>query len=716
MKKIIALVLIAAALMSLAACGKGADGPVETVEVPAEYDEVKYELALTAEFLDLPVGMAYASAQCRVGDTVWLGGGGESGAVIGPVSLGGDKGGGLAGMPEGCEAVYAMCTAGDNIAVLAGSEAKVLEDGNGDIFESAERLELLQFNGAEFVSRTELGQQYPYTFHYMMEIDGNLYILCRDALIMLAPDGSELGRFEHGDRNISMESMCVFNGELVVLARDLNSFVTRFYRLDEQTLALCGEAEILDDNGRVFSGLGVVNDALTVDTGSGVYVLDGDFQLGDALFYWDELFVSGGYQSFEEIDGGYLFFDPYQEKLCLARWKEARVRKTVVMATDNGYGEALSLASDFNRSQDVYFVKVNVYQAYEDGDIMRLQAETGAGNWPDLFAFSQRGTLAEMRDELTLDNLYDYLDADTELSRDDLMQPVLRAMEQDGALYWLPWKFWIQTLIGPESLIGQPGISVEDARRIARENDLVPIQQWITREGLLETYSAVAAQQFVDWDSGTCSFDSEEFASILELCAELPASADVSDGLDAYTGPNDPSLLDKYFVMNPMLLTTQFTNRNGDFCFAGYPDAAGNGSLFYIPLKLAITAGAQEKQGAWEFIRFVLGEEEQSADVAGGNNGLCMNAAAFEWLLDELVKAGPTAYGNNREFTVEFTADDARKLRELVDGTVLVLGADPTLEKIISDCAAAYFAGEKSAEEAARDIQGRAGIYVSERN
>ncbi len=357
---------------------------------------------------------------------------------------------------------------------------------------------------------------------------------------------------------------------------------------------------------------------------------------------------------------------------------------------------------------------VNVYQAYEDGEIMRLQTETGAGNWPDIFAFTERGTLSEMRDEMTLDNLYDYLDADAELSRDDLMQPVLRAMEQDGAMYWLPWKFWMQTLVGPQSLVGQPGISVEDARRIAQENGLVPIHQWLTREGQLEIYCSVAAQQFVDWDSGTCSFDSEEFVRILELCGELPARADVEQG-EQYVGPNDPYLLTKYYVMNPVNLTALNSNRDGDYCFAGYPDAAGNGSLFYPVIRLAIPAGAQEKQGAWEFIRFVLGEEEQAADVAGGNGGLCMNAAAFEWLLDELVKAGPTAYGNNREFTVEFTAGDAQKLRELVDGTVLVMGADPTLEKIISDCAAAYFSGDKSAEAVARDIQARAVIYVAER-
>ncbi len=103
MKKIIAFALAAAMLMSLFGCGKTAETPAEGADVPAAaVDEVKYELTLTAELLDLPAGMDYASAQCRVGDTVWLGGEGESGAVIGSVSLSGGEGGGLLELPEGC--------------------------------------------------------------------------------------------------------------------------------------------------------------------------------------------------------------------------------------------------------------------------------------------------------------------------------------------------------------------------------------------------------------------------------------------------------------------------------------------------------------------------------------------------------------------------------------------------------------------------------------
>lgn len=671
--------------------------------------EIEYELTLTAEFLELPESMVHATAQCREGYRIWLGGASDSGAVMGWVSHDGG-GSGLFAMPEGCDFVYALCTVGENVAALAGSVPALYVDAQGKTVYTDEpegRLELLMFDGTELVSGTELDGRYGQTFHSMLELDGNFYILCQNRLIKLSPDGAELARFEHGEQNVLMLAMRFYGGELVVAARDLNSHGTRFYRLNVDNLSLNSEVFIPET---VISGMGMVNDALVVDTGMGVVALDAEFQFGDPVFEWAELFTSGGYQEIDELAGGFLFFDTYQTQVCCARWKQARVRKTVVMAADTFYGEAQTLAADFNRSQDEYYLEIKTYNAYDEGELMRLQTEIGAGNWPDLFAFENPGTLAEMRDERSLENLYYYLDGDPGLSAEDLMPQVLGVMERRGALYWMPWKFWIYTLIAPESLAGGPGISAEDTLRIARENGLAPIEQWITREELLSRYSAAAIRQFVDWDSGTCSFDSEEFVNMLRLCGEMFASGDVNKG-EAYTGPNDPALLSNYILSSLVNLAALNSVYGGDYCFAGYPEAQGSGSLFLIPLKLAITAGAQEKQGAWEFVKFALGEAEQSAEFSV-NRGFSPNLAVFERELDAALREGVTnTFGEKREITGE----DAHKFRELIDGTRLLMDADPTLEKIISDCAAAYFAGDRSAEDTARDIQGRAAIYVAER-
>lgn len=76
-------------------------------------------MVLVAESLELPEGMAYASAQCLDGDTIWLGGMSQDGAALGSVNLDGETF--LVDMPKGCEYVYAACKVDKGIAVLAGT-------------------------------------------------------------------------------------------------------------------------------------------------------------------------------------------------------------------------------------------------------------------------------------------------------------------------------------------------------------------------------------------------------------------------------------------------------------------------------------------------------------------------------------------------------------------------------------------------------------------
>lgn len=61
-----------------------------------------------------------------------------------------------------------------------------------------------------------------------------------------------------------------------------------------------------------------------------------------------------------------------------------------------------------------------------------------------------------------------------------------------------------------------------------------------------------------------------------------------------------------------------------------------------------------------------------------------------------------------------FTAEDGEKLRALVEASTKMIRDDPALRQIIHDEAAAFLAGQREADEAAKLIQSRAAIYVAE--
>ena len=57
---------------------------------------------------------------------------------------------------------------------------------------------------------------------------------------------------------------------------------------------------------------------------------------------------------------------------------------------------------------------------------------------------------------------------------------------------------------------------------------------------------------------------------------------------------------------------------------------------------------------------------------------------------------------------------DAAQFYALLDSTTVLAGLDGQLAEILREEAAAYFAGSMTAEQAARNIQSRASIYLQE--
>ena len=713
MKEIIALILTAAALLSLCACGKstGADTVAGTPTTAARdsagagvWASGGDGMELRAELLDLPEGMAYASAQCRAGNTVWLGGVSESGAVIGPVSLDGAAGG-LLELPEECEFVHAMCYAEGGVAVLAGGRPRYYTNalGQTERTENPEgRLWLLRYGAASLISQTELEERYlfqltgdPMVFKSMLELDGDFYIQCQNIIARIGADGSELARFEFDtSENRYISSMLVYDGELMASKAGFLDEDTQLLRLDCRSLELLGETEF---TGTKITGLGIAGDgAMLACTGDGVLKLGEGLMLGDYVCLWKELFISSGYTWAGELEDGYLFYEPYQEKVYTARWREYTPRKTVIVAADDPYGGVPSLVNAFNLSQNEYVIELKYYDTYDEAEKKRLQAEIGAGQWPDVFAFELPETLAEMRTGAMLADLYGYMDE--ELSAEDFVPSLLTAMEEHGALYWLPYSFQMVTMTGPASLIPRTGMSHEELSAIAAENALSTIDPFLSREQLLSWCCPMAIARYVDYDSGTCNFDSEGFVGLLELCARQRASDDAS----RFSLPRENYLL-FYENLESFFRLSVLPEAFGDFRFAGFPEGLGNGSLFSVRLRLGITAGAAETGGAWEFLKFACGEAGQGVM---GESGFPANARALERGLQAIISDGGE---------YPFSEADARKFRDLVGGAVMLSGADPVLEGIITEGAEAYFAGGKTALEAAEVIQAKAWLYVAER-
>ena len=199
----------------------------------------------------------------------------------------------------------------------------------------------------------------------------------------------------------------------------------------------------------------------------------------------------------------------------------------------------------FNRASDKYRIVVKDYSEYSnmtyesagsngtmvtqsDDGLTKLNTEIMSGNVPDMI-LTDGLPVRQYAAKGLLEDLYPYIDAD--MGRDALITPVLDADSEDGKLYELPLSFSIVTATGLASVVGGYDTwtlaDLEDA--LSKLNpDATIFNVDATRANVLAYCLYMNADTFVDWETGTASFDSPEFIDYLNFAARFPAEFDYS--------------------------------------------------------------------------------------------------------------------------------------------------------------------------------------------
>ncbi|MEG1108892.1 MAG: extracellular solute-binding protein [Oscillospiraceae bacterium] len=706
MKKIIALLLAFCLLAGLFGCGSKPT-PAEQKESPKPGKiSVKHEgLELGSRELPLPEGMASVTAQCTFDDKLWLGGVGFEGAVLGHIDEAGKSG--LVNFPKDFAFIYSMCQVGEGVAVLCGSLPPAYTNAAGEFIvrdEAEGALALLTFSeSGELLSQTPLKQLYQgkgMIFKLMLEAEGFFLFQCQDILLKIGADGTELGRIELQENNLRYNTICLSNDKLLAAARKSNGADTQLLTIDLPSFSITNRLDILNSSVTGL-GTGKNGEVLACDL-SGLFKLNIEDGGREEIVTWEQLYLSQEFIALEEIPEGYLFYARYTDSVFYAKYQEkAPKRQELILAGDSQTGQTQSLAEAFNRAQDRYYVRV---QSYGGGDAPMdlLRTEISAGKGPDIFAFNLSESLSEIKPSNLCENLFPYMDRDKECTRDSILPGLLSCMTEKGALYFLPYAFSIATFTAPESLVGAPGITLKEAEAALKTSaaDMTLLPKWVTKDLMLLWTARFSLDRYIDSENGSCNFNSPGFVELLELCGKRTNSGEGA-------AIDDKALLNLELVQGLLRVSGINANFGGDYCFAGFPTETGNGSMFQLELKLGISQQSKNKEGAWEFLRFALGEKGQEANVG---TGFFASQASFTKALDAALKDGISVNDTKRQFSQE----DARKLWTLVNDTTLLSGDNLTVLSIITEEANAYFAGVRSAKDAAELIQNRVAIYLAE--
>ncbi len=418
--------------------------------------------------------------------------------------------------------------------------------------------------------------------------------------------------------------------------------------------------------------------------------------------------------------------------------KDVVDKKILTLACNGLSWEVRNQVVQFNKTNEQYRIRITDYTQYNtDEDYTRgatkLNTDIASGNVPDILIMDTSLPAESYISKGLFEDLYPYIDKDEELKRDDYFQNVLTAYETDGKLYQLVPSFTIFTVIGKTADVGaEPGWTMEDLNALmATKPEGTQVFAGEIRGSVLNYSIQMAGSQFIDWNTGECKFGSDAFISLLEFLNQFPEQYDDSYYTDEYWRNYDSlwrsgevllniSYMDGFSSYNYMKKGTY----GEDITLIGFPSADGKGSAIMPNMDIVMSSKSKNKDGVWQFMRYFLTDDFQNTIEYGWPLSLKRVDALAEKAKQKQTYEDEN--GNFVEYDQTYTVGGmdipiTPMTQEEIDEVLAVVKTidkpyayDQNLINIISEEAAPYFAGQKSAKEVADIIQSRAQIYVNE--
>ncbi len=253
----------------------------------------------------------------------------------------------------------------------------------------------------------------------------------------------------------------------------------------------------------------------------------------------------------------------------------------------------------------------------------------------------------------------------------------------------------------------------------------------LTKEDMMRYLMMFNEDSFINWESGECRFDSEDFQEVLEFVNSFPDFVEYRE--EEASMPTKVQSGELLFAVADLRAINAFQLYAEIFgeeaAFVGFPTPDGKGGHILLSSDaFAMAAVSGHKEGAWNFIERFL-SEEKTRQYYSQENVFYVSLPTLKRTLNAKVEESiakgkeiqadkyPTRiFDDGWSFQTHLlTWEEVNRMLELVKD------ARPDFDeecdeviKIINEEAPAYYSGQKSAEDVAGVIQNRVKLYVSE--
>ncbi len=227
-------------------------------------------------------------------------------------------------------------------------------------------------------------------------------------------------------------------------------------------------------------------------------------------------------------------------------------------------------------------------------------------------------------------------------------------------------------------------------------------------------------EYFIDYEKKECNFDSPEFRKILEACSRVKTyEADHTDSANH-------SVFDSTRIESPWDVTRRriYSYVLWDYAdrIVGYPGMHGSEHKFYPDSVFAMNSASKHKDGAWDFLEFMMSEEMQSLT----SWGFPSRKDVFEQGMSDIYVSPSRAnsfplYDESGQLLLlgmvkEVTAHEIEVLRGIVENAKYDSwgGSVSPLWRIVANEAEMYFKGDAGLDSTINKIQNRVQLYLDE--
>ena len=418
----------------------------------------------------------------------------------------------------------------------------------------------------------------------------------------------------------------------------------------------------------------------------------------------------------------------------------------------------------FNRTHST---KMVIHDYSDEGGVDRLKTELMLGQVPDIMEMQKLGiqdfrlirraevlwyyTLfdadlsdcfwmpyRQMVQRGYLEDLWPYIDNDPQYYREKIVEAPLKAAEVDGGLYMLPKYVSVSTLAGPTRVVGDRiGWTLEE---LIEAYSTMPdgsklLRFETTRWDIYTHLVAPMLDQYIDWGTGECSFDNQNFRDTLEFLHLFPSTVDTWLTNSEIERENYYQKVDGYQMLEPVTVHELFEIMELNVKFGepvslvGYPTADGSpgSSFIFHGRPLAMSASCKDKEAAWDFIRRYFLPDSKSVP---GMMALMGKEPGIKIPLNKIAYRLTVMANQEYDHTIYIplyddssaplgmlrwpTDKDAKNFYTLVDNTTHLYWPENQISEAVWNAIGPYFSGDKTMDEVIDLVQRRVQLYVNE--